>query len=180
MASIDTIPGQGCTNKDGPHARCPVCAPLFPLFLPDGSARKTAPSPSAFSGMILKGLELAGADTRGYSGVCARRNLNTNQLLTNISPPTALKLGDGYWKPVMALLSHSTAFGSVQALTAAFDLNMAPSAAAPSTRAKDWAGWRAVLAWGTARGCLDRLLLKTLPTLKAVIWTSFLVNAQLQ
>jgi hypothetical protein len=109
-------------------------------------------------------------DASVLHGLVTSLNLDTNQLLTNISPPTALELSDGNWEPVMALLSHSTAFGSVQALTAAFDLNVAPSAAAPSTRAKDWAGWRAVLAWGTARGCLDRLLPMTLPILKAVIW----------
>ena len=31
------------------------------------------PSPSAFSDMVLKALKLAGADTRDFSGVCARR-----------------------------------------------------------------------------------------------------------
>ena len=100
-------------------------------------------------------------------GLVTSLNLDTNQLL---SQPTALELSDGNWEPVMALLSRTTASGSVQALTAAFDLNTAPSAAVPSTSAKDWAGRRAVLAWGTARGCLDRLLPMTLPILKAVNW----------
>ena len=95
MASIDTIPGQGCTKKDRPHARCPVCAPLFPLFLPDGSARKTAPSPSAFSGMILKGLKLAGADTRGYSGVCACRGCITTAMEAGV-PEAVLWLQSGH------------------------------------------------------------------------------------
>ena len=110
------------------------------------------------------------ADASVLRGLVMSLGLDLNQLLTNISQPTALELSDGNWEPVMALLGHNTAFGSVHELTAAFDLNVAPSAAAPSTRAKDWAGWRAVLAWGTARGCLDRLLPMTLPTLKAVIW----------
>ena len=91
MASIDTTPGHGCTKKDRPHAR----APLFPLFLPDGSARKTAPSPSAFSGMILKGLKLAGADTRGYSGVCACRGCITTAMEAGV-PEAVLWLQSGH------------------------------------------------------------------------------------
>ena len=72
-ASCGTSPGPRCTKQARPHARCPACAPLFPLFLPGGSPRLKAPSASAFSDMILKALRLAGADPRDFSGVCARR-----------------------------------------------------------------------------------------------------------
>ena len=66
-----TAPGPGCTKAARPHARCPACFPLFPVFLPGGAPRRAAPSPSAFSDMILKGLRLAGATTSDFSGVCA-------------------------------------------------------------------------------------------------------------
>ena len=72
-ARLGTTPGPHCTKASRPHARCPTCAPLFPLFNPDGSCRATAPSASSFSDMILKGLAHVGADTRDYSGICARR-----------------------------------------------------------------------------------------------------------
>ena len=73
MARCGTSPRPGCTKAARPHARCPVCAPLFPIFLPGGAPRAAAPSPTAFSDMILKALKRAGADTRDFSGVCARR-----------------------------------------------------------------------------------------------------------
>ena len=73
MANCGTSPGPRCTKQARPHARCPACAPLFPVFLPGGAPRSKAPSPSAFSDMVLKALKLAGADTRNFSGVCARR-----------------------------------------------------------------------------------------------------------
>ena len=73
VAACRTSPGPACTKASRPHARCPGCAPLFPIFLPCGAPRKAAPSPAAFSDMILKGLKLVGADTADFSGVCARR-----------------------------------------------------------------------------------------------------------
>ena len=73
LAACGTTPGPRCTKAARPHARCPVCAPLFPIFLPGGGPRREAPSPSAFSDMILKALRAAGADSRDFSGVCARR-----------------------------------------------------------------------------------------------------------
>jgi hypothetical protein len=66
-----------CAKPARPHARCPVCFPLFPLLrrVAGGlhAPARSAPSPSAFSGMVLDGLAAAGADRREYSGVSARR-----------------------------------------------------------------------------------------------------------
>jgi acyl-CoA thioesterase FadM len=69
MATCGTTPGPRCTKQARPHARCPACAPLFPLFLPGGAPRPKAPSASAFSDMILKALRLAGADHSALLGI---------------------------------------------------------------------------------------------------------------
>jgi len=73
MTRCGTTPGPLCTKAARPHARCPVCAPLFPILLPGDIPRKLKPSPTSFSTMILQALKHAGANTRDYSGVCARR-----------------------------------------------------------------------------------------------------------
>ena len=60
--------------------------------------------------------------------------------------------------------------GDVLSMAAAFRAHVAPSAAAPSTRSKDWAGWRAVLSWATARRALGKVLPMSRTTLEALIW----------
>jgi hypothetical protein len=60
--------------------------------------------------------------------------------------------------------------GDVLSMAAAFRAHVAPSAAAPSTRSKDWAGWRAVLSWATARQALGKVLPMSRTTLEALIW----------
>ena len=87
MASIGTAPAAGCTKAARPHARCPVCAPLFPIFLPGGAPRRAAPAPTSFSDMILKALKLAGADTRDFSGVCARRGCISTAIEAGVPEP---------------------------------------------------------------------------------------------
>ena len=89
----------GCTKAARPHARCPVCFPLFPLFkrVSGGShvASKAPPSASAFSGMIMSGLELAGADKSQYSGVSARRGCITTATEAGV-PEEVLWLQSGH------------------------------------------------------------------------------------
>ena len=89
----------GCTKPARPHARCPECPPLFPLFkrVSGGShvAAKAPPSASAFSGMILSGLELAGADKRQFSGVSARRGCITTATEAGV-PEEVLWLQSGH------------------------------------------------------------------------------------
>ena len=95
MASCGTSPAPGCTKRARPHARCPVCAPLFPIFLPGGAPRATAPSSTAFSDMILKALKLAGLDRRDFSGVCARRGCISTAIEANV-PEAILWLQSGH------------------------------------------------------------------------------------
>ena len=89
----------GCTKKARPHARCPDCFPLFPLFtrVKGGShaVAKCPPSASAFSGMILSGLELAGADKSEFSGVSARRGCITTATEAGV-PEEVLWLQSGH------------------------------------------------------------------------------------
>jgi hypothetical protein len=87
MVSCGTVPGLGCSKAVRPHARCPVCAPLFPSFLPGGAPHKATPSPTSFSDMILKALKLAGADTRDFSGVCPRRGCNSTAIEAGVPEP---------------------------------------------------------------------------------------------
>jgi hypothetical protein len=95
MAACGTTPGPRCTKQARPHARCPACAPLFPLFLPGGAPRHKAPSASAFSDMILKALRLAGADTRDFSGVCARRGCISTAIEAGV-PEAVVYLQSGH------------------------------------------------------------------------------------
>ena len=95
MATCGTTPGPRCTKQARPHARCPACAPLFPLFLPGGAPRPKAPSASAFSDMILKALRLAGADTRDFSGVCARRGCISTAIEAGV-PEAVIYLQSGH------------------------------------------------------------------------------------
>ena len=88
-----------CSKPARPHARCPECFPLFPLFrrVKGGSLSqgKGAPSASVFSGMILSGLELAGADRSQYSGVSARRGCITTAAEAGV-PEEILCLQSGH------------------------------------------------------------------------------------
>ena len=77
MTQADIAPRAGCRKRQRPHARCPVCPPLFPLSS-RGAHRETLmshrpPSPAAFSQMIVRALGYIGCDTSAFSGVCARR-----------------------------------------------------------------------------------------------------------
>lgn len=77
MHSSGLAPRKGCQKSLRPHAKCPVCPPLFPLST-RGRARHNVlstrfPSPAAFSEMIVRALAYVGCDTSAFSGVCARR-----------------------------------------------------------------------------------------------------------
>ena len=95
MASLGTTPGPGFTKAARPHARCPVCAPLIPILLPGGAPRRAAASPTAFSDMILKALKRAGADTRDFSGICARRGCISTAVEAGV-PEVILWLQSGH------------------------------------------------------------------------------------
>ena len=101
MADCGTSPRLGCTKASRPHARCPVCAPLFPIFLPSGATRTAAASPTSFSDMILKALKRAGADTRDFSGVCARRGCISTAVEAGV-PEAILWLQSGHAQSVSA------------------------------------------------------------------------------
>ena len=83
MASLGTAPVPSCTKAARPHARCPVCAPLFLIFLPGGAPRRPAQSSTFF----LKAMKLAGADTRDFSGVCARRGCISTAIEAGVPEP---------------------------------------------------------------------------------------------
>ena len=72
---------------------------LFPLLrrIKGGSLSpgKSARSASAFAGMILSGLELAGADKKQYSGVSARRGCITTATESGV-PEEVLWLQSGH------------------------------------------------------------------------------------
>ena len=65
-----------CTKQASPHARCPICPPLFPLTVHTISGFKFTnqhPSPDKFSSWILAALCSVGVDITAFSGVSARR-----------------------------------------------------------------------------------------------------------
>ena len=95
MARCGTTPGPLCTKGARPHARCPACAPLFPILLPNDAPRMLQPSPTSFSTMILKALRHAGANSRDYSGVCARRGCISTATEANV-PEAILWLQSGH------------------------------------------------------------------------------------
>ena len=69
-------PRPGCTKRAAPHARCPVCPPLFPKSIRQGGNLHFTdehPSPCTFSSWIVAALGYVGVDTSAFTGVCARR-----------------------------------------------------------------------------------------------------------
>ncbi len=79
--------------------RCPECFPLFPLLkrVSGGTlvAAKAPPSASAFSGMIMSGLVLAGADKIQFPGVSARHGYITTATGAGV-PEEVLWLQSGH------------------------------------------------------------------------------------
>ena len=77
MTRAKLLPRPGCTKRSRPHARCPVCPPLFPLSLNGRAGANTmsdrAPTPTSFSRMVTRGLDAIGVDTGSFSGACARK-----------------------------------------------------------------------------------------------------------
>lgn len=99
MTRIGTVPGAGCTKAARPHARCPVCAPLFPMFTRTAGGAQVPSwqptSPSAFSGMMSKALESTGHDATDFSGVCARRGGISTAIEAGV-PESVLWLQSGH------------------------------------------------------------------------------------
>ena len=102
-------------------------------------------------------------------GLVHSLGLSRTRLLSDDSAPTLLERSSGNWEDVIAGLGAGSG-GDVLSMAAAFHAHVAPSAAAPSTRSKDWAGWRAVLSWATARRSLGKILPMSRTTLEALIW----------
>ena len=94
------------------------------------------------------------------------------QLLRDLSPITALEQSQGNWEDVMAALAtpSGAAPATVSSMAALFDLHVRPSATGHKTRVKAWLGWRAVLSWATAHGCLDLILPMDRKTLQGLLW----------
>ena len=67
MNCVVLLQQPACTKRARPHARCAVCPPLFPLTVTSrqhpGSLSTKAPGPTAFSRMIVRGLQATGVDT---------------------------------------------------------------------------------------------------------------------
>jgi hypothetical protein len=65
----------GCTKRQHPEQRCPLCPPMFPRTSRDGRGFITdrAPSSGDLSNMIVDGLRQVGFDTTLFSGISARR-----------------------------------------------------------------------------------------------------------
>jgi hypothetical protein len=76
-------------------------------------------------------------------------------LLSDNSLPTRLELSNGNWEAIVANLSAGP-IGSIASMSTSLHEHVGPSAASPSTRAKDWTGWHAVLTRATARGRASR------------------------
>lgn len=76
MRDTHLAPRSGCNKRANPHARCPLCPPLFPLTTRLGGQLLFTfrhPSPSTFSSWIVEALGYIGVDTAAFTGVCARR-----------------------------------------------------------------------------------------------------------
>ena len=76
MEHAQLSPRPGCVKRVNPHARCPLCPPLFPRTTRVGGRLLFTfehPSPSVFSSWIVEALGYVGVDTSAFTGVCARR-----------------------------------------------------------------------------------------------------------
>jgi hypothetical protein len=65
----------GCTKRQHPEQRCPLCPPMFPRASRDGRGFVTdrAPSSGDLSNMIVDGLRQVGFDMTLFSGMSASR-----------------------------------------------------------------------------------------------------------
>ena len=104
-------------------------------------------------GPLAAALRRAGADPRA--------------LLRDFSAITQLEASEGNWEGVMRAIG-SEGSSSVAASAAAFQRHVAPSMEATATRAKAWSGWRTVLTWATARGCLGEIMPMSLEVFQAL------------
>ena len=96
---------------------------------------------------------------------------NAEQLLLDDSKQTPLEKAQGRWKPAMAqLTAGDPREETVASLAAAFVKHVRPMERGHRTRSKAWSGWRAVLTWATARGCLSDILPMSQDVLHAFLW----------
>ena len=75
MTRANLLPRPGCTKRDRPHVRCPVCPPLFQLSLSCRSCANTmlarAQTPTTSLKWVTRWLQAVGADTGAVSGASA-------------------------------------------------------------------------------------------------------------
>jgi hypothetical protein len=91
-------PRAGCRKRANPHARCPVCPPLFPTSMKAyGRTVFTFrhPSPSHFSSWIVESLSYIGVDPAAFTGVCARRGGLTTAIEAGV-PEAVLWMQSGH------------------------------------------------------------------------------------
>ena len=159
-ASADGRPGARPQARPSSTTRAAHLRAAALGALPPADAARVAWTDARFPAIL---------DPGPLRGLVRSLGLSRTRLLSDDSPPTLLERSGGNWEDIMAGLGAGPG-GSVADMAAAFRTHVSPSAAAPSTRSKDWAGWRAVLAWATARKALGKVLPMQRPTLEALIW----------
>ena len=159
-ASADGRPGARPQARPSSTTRAAHLRAAALGALPPADAARVAWTDARFPAIL---------DPGPLRGLVRSLGLSRTRLLSDDSPPTLLERSGGNWEKIMAGLGAGPG-GSVADMAAAFRTHVSPSAAAPSTRSKDWAGWRAVLAWATARKALGKVLPMQRPTLEALIW----------
>jgi len=94
------------------------------------------------------------------------------RLLRDLSPITALEQSQGNWEAAVAVLASPRGIvpSTVASMAALFDTHVRPSATCHKTRIKAWLGWRAVLSWATAHGCLGHILPMDRETFQGLLW----------
>ena len=98
MAKAGLAPRRGCAKRANPHARCPICPPMFPRTTQIGGRTLftfTHPSPSLFSSWIVEALGYVGVDSAAFTGVCARRGGLTTAIEAGV-PEVILWMQSGH------------------------------------------------------------------------------------
>ena len=98
MAKAGLEPRRGCLKQAKPHARCPICPPLFPKTTRAGGRTSFTfahPSPGMYSSWIVEALHYIGVDSASFTGVCARRGGLTTAIEAGV-PEVVLWMQSGH------------------------------------------------------------------------------------
>jgi hypothetical protein len=98
MAKAGLEPRRGCLKQAKPHARCPICPPLFPKTTRAGGRTSFTfahPSPGMYSSWIVEALHYIGVDPASFTGVCARRGGLTTAIEAGV-PEVVLWMQSGH------------------------------------------------------------------------------------